>query len=82
VRIANSITRYLLGGDRGDDTPNAWIGKGTAILQLEGGAPGEEMVLLVPHGLALTDEALTQLLHWALLETLEDENEPRGKGKP
>jgi hypothetical protein len=82
VRIADSITRYLLGGDRGYDTRNAWIGKGTAILQLEGGAPGEEVVLLVPHGLALTDEALTQLLTWALLETPEDEDEPRGRGEP
>jgi hypothetical protein len=82
VRIANSITHYLVGGERGYDTQNAWIGKGTAILQLEGGAPGEEMVLLVPHGLVLTDEALTQLLYWALLETSEDEDEPRGSGEP
>ena len=82
VRIANSITRYLLGGDRGDDTPNAWIGKGTAILQLECGVPGEEVVLLVPHGLALTDEAITQLLSWALLEAPEDEDKPRGREEP
>jgi hypothetical protein len=40
------------------------------------------MVLLVPHGLALTDEALTQLLYWALLETSEDEDELRGSGEP
>jgi hypothetical protein len=81
-RIADSITRYLVGGERGEDTYNARIGKGTAILQLEGDAPGEEVVLVVPHGLRLTDEALTQLLHWALLETPAAEDEPRQRGEP
>jgi hypothetical protein len=80
VRIADSITRYLLGGDQGYDTRNAWIGKGTALLQLGCGTQGEEVVLLVPHGLALTDEAIAQLLSWALLEEPEDEDEPRGRG--
>jgi hypothetical protein len=36
----------------------------------------------VPHGLRLTDEALTQLLHWALLETPTAEDEPRQRGEP
>ena len=78
VQIADSITSYLLGGDGCYDTRNAWIGNGTVILQLVCGAHGDDVVLLVPHGMMLTDEAIAQLLSWALLEELEDEDEHRG----
>jgi len=41
---------------------------------LEHHRQGDEVVLLVPYGVTLTDEAITQLLSWALLEELEDED--------
>jgi hypothetical protein len=74
-RIADSLTSYLLRRGERDDTLNPWIGKGTVLLQLVRGGQGDEVVLLVPYGVPLTDEALMQLLSWALLEELEDADE-------
>jgi len=74
VRIADSLTRYLLSRGGRDDTLHPWIGKGTVLLQLARGGQGDEVVLLVPYGVTLTDEAIAQLLSWALLEELEDED--------
>jgi hypothetical protein len=73
-RIADSLTSYLLSQGERDDTLNPWIGKGTVLLQLARGGKGDEVVLLVPYGVTLTDEAIAQLLSWALLEELEDED--------
>src|SRR2546423_6280375 len=78
VRIADSLTSYLLGWGGRDDTLNPWIGKGTVILRLARGGQEDDVVLLVPHGMALTDEAIAQWLSWALLEACEDEDEPSG----
>ncbi len=80
VRIADSLTSYLRGWGGGDDTLNPWIGKGTVLLYLARGGQGEDVVLLVPYGMTLTDEAIAQLLCWALLEDLEDEDERMGVG--
>ena len=79
-RIAASLTSYLLSRGGCDDTRNPWIGKGTVLLQLARGGQGDEVVLLVPYGVTLTDEAIAQLLSWALLEDLEDEDERLGVG--
>ena len=57
-----------------DDTVHTWIGKGTAILQLARGGQGDDVLLLVPYGVMLTDEAIAHLLSWVWLEALEDED--------
>jgi len=40
--------------------------QGTALLTVAGGGDGAAVVLLVPYGVALSDEALAELLRWAL----------------
>jgi len=72
TRIADSISSSLLGGERRAGQAEAWMAKGTALLTVAGGGHGDAVVLLVPYGVALTDEALAELLSWALLEDLED----------
>jgi hypothetical protein len=74
-RIADSLTNYLLSRSGHSDHCHPWLGQGTVLLQLARGGKGDEVVLLVPYGVVLTDEAITQLLTWALLEELEDEDE-------
>jgi len=81
VLIADSLTSYLLSRGERDDTLNPWIGKGTVLLHLARGGQGDEVVLLVPYGVTLTDEAIAQLLSWALLEDVEDEDERLGAGE-
>jgi hypothetical protein len=72
ARIADSISGYLLGGERRAGPVEGWIAHGTALLTVAGGGDGNDVVLLVPYGVALSDEALAELLRWALLEDLED----------
>ena len=72
ARIADSISGYLLGGERCAGPAEAWIVQGTALLTVASGSDGADVVLLVPYGVALSDEALAELLSWALLEGLED----------
>jgi hypothetical protein len=81
VLIADSLTSYLLSRGERYDTLHPWIGKGTVLLHLARGGQGDEVVLLVPYGVTLTDEAIAQLLSWALLEDLEDEDERLGVGE-
>ena len=81
MRIADSLTSYLLRQGGRDDPLNPWIGKGTVLLHLARGGQGDEVVLLVPYGVTLTNEAIAQLLSWALLEDVEDEDERLGAGE-
>ena len=72
ARIADSISGYLRGGEQHAGPAEAWMVHGTALLTVAGGGDGDAVVLLVPYGVALSDEALAELLCWALLEGLED----------
>ena len=72
ARIADSISGYLRGGEGRADPAEAWIVQGTALLTIAGGDDGDAVVLLVPYGVALSDETLAELLRWVLLEDLED----------
>ena len=72
ARIADSISGYLRGGEGRAGPAEAWIVQGTALLTIAGGGDGDAVVLLVPYGVALSDEALAELLSWVLLEDRED----------
>ena len=72
VIIADALAGYVLGWRGRYGNLDAWTGKGSAILNLACGGQGDAVVLLVPHGVELTDEAIAELLSWALLEDLED----------
>jgi hypothetical protein len=67
VIIAESLASYVLGWRGRYGTLAVWTGKGTAILHLAMGGQGDDDVQRVPVGGELTDEAIAQLLRWALL---------------
>ena len=72
VMIADALAGYVLGWGGRYGNLDEWTGKGTAILNLASGGQGGDVVLLVPYGVTLTDEAIAELLSWALLKDLED----------
>jgi hypothetical protein len=73
ARIADSLSGYLCGWGRHSDQAEAWRAQGTALLTFARGGHGDDVVLLVPYGVMLTDKAIAQLLYWTLLEDREEE---------
>jgi hypothetical protein len=71
VIIADALVRYLYGGEGRYESLEAYVGKGTAILNLAMGGQGDDQHMAMPEGVTLTDEAIAHLLSWALMEELD-----------
>jgi len=75
VIIADALVRYLYGGEGRYESLEAYVGKGAAMLNLAMGGQGDDQRMVMPEGVAITDEAIAHLLCWALMEELEESPE-------
>jgi hypothetical protein len=68
VIIADSLAGYVSGWGGRYGNLDVETARGAAIVNRAMGGSGGPDVLLVPEGMELTDDAIAQLLRWALLE--------------